>query len=139
MLSPPEHLAALSTGSASRPAARFAALDAEAIEVRLGIEGVRLWQRARADDERWLFKIPLTRRCRARRSSGWSTDSRIPSGCCSSSTRSPARCARRSSQRGERAREMALVFSLGNRTQRTHLDSFVAAERGAEAVDAAGA
>src|SRR5581483_5879148 len=58
VLSPSEQLAALLQGLGIETCGAFAALDAEAIEVRLGLEGVRLWQRARAEDERWLFRIP---------------------------------------------------------------------------------
>src|SRR5262245_32972332 len=59
VLSPPEDLASLIQGLGIETCGAFAALDAEAIEIRLGIEGVRLWQRARADGERFLFTIPL--------------------------------------------------------------------------------
>ena len=80
---------------------------------------MRLWQRARADDERFLFKIPL--RSLPSASIEWVeyglkdperllfVINSLAGTVCTSLT-----------QRGERAREMALVFSLGNRTQRTH-------------------
>jgi hypothetical protein len=120
VLSPPEHLAALVQGLGIETCGAFAALDAEAIEVRLGIDGVRLWRRSRADDERWLFKIPL--RSLPSASLEWVeyglkdperllfVINSLAGTVCTSLV-----------NRGERAREMALVFSLGNRTQRTHL------------------
>lgn len=119
VLSPPEDLAALIQGLGIETCASFAALDAEAIEIRLGIEGVRLWQRARADDARFLFKIPL--RSLPSASIEWVeyglkdperllfVINSLAGTVCTSLV-----------NRGERAREMALVFSLGNRTQRTH-------------------
>jgi protein ImuB len=120
VLSPLEPLAALIHGLGIETCGAFAALDAEAIEVRLGIDGVRLWRRSRADDERWLFKIPL--RSLPSASLEWVeyglkdperllfVINSLAGTVCTSLVR-----------RGERAREMALVFSLGNRTQRTHL------------------
>lgn len=120
VLSPSEHIAALLNGLGIETCGAFGSLDAESIEVRLGIEGVRLWQRARAEDARWLFKIPL--RALPSASVEW-----VEYG-----LKDPERlqfvinslantvCASLQS-RGERAREMGLVFSLGNRTQRTHV------------------
>ena len=57
--SPNEPLALLLTGLGIETCGALAALEAESIVVRLGAEGVRLWRRARADDERWLFKFPI--------------------------------------------------------------------------------
>ncbi len=120
VLTPPADLAALIRGLGIETCGAFAALDAEAIEVRLGIEGVRLWKRSRADDERWLFKLPL--RSLPSASLEWVeyglkdperllfVINSLAGTVCTSLV-----------NRGERAREMALVFSLGNRTQRTHL------------------
>lgn len=120
VLSPPERLAGLIHGLGIETVGAFAALDAEAIEIRLGVEGVRLWQRARAEDERWLFRIPSRHLPSA--SIEW-----VEYG-----LRNPERlqfvinslagtvCTALAT-RGERAREMALVFALGNRTQRTHV------------------
>lgn len=120
VLSPSDSLAALLTGLGIETCGAFAALDAESIEVRLGIEGVRLWDRARADDQRYLFRTLV----RA-----------LPSGSLEwveYGLKDPERllfvinslagsvCAALV-ERGERAREMALVFALGNRTQRTHV------------------
>src|ERR1051325_11414844 len=59
VLSPPEHIAALLQGLGIETCGALGSLDSESIEVRLGIEGVRLWQRARAEDARWLFKVPV--------------------------------------------------------------------------------
>lgn len=120
VLTPPEHLAALIDGLGIETCGALAALDAEAMEVRLGAEGVRLWRRARADDERFLFKIPT--RALPNATVEW-----VEYG-----LRDPERllfiinslagtvCASLAS-RGERAREMRLAFALGNRTQRMHL------------------
>ena len=69
------------------------------------------------------FEFPYGR-CPARRSSGWSTGSRIPSGCCSSSTRSPARSARRSSRAASaRARCRSSSRSAIARSARTSIRS----------------
>ena len=120
VLSPSEPVAALLQGLGIETCGALGSLDAESIEVRLGIEGVRLWQRARAEDERWLFRIPV--RALPSASIEW-----VEYG-----LKDPERlqfvinslagtvCASLAS-RGERAREMGLVFSLGNRTQRTHV------------------
>jgi protein ImuB len=120
VLSPPEQLAALITGLGIETCGAFADLDAEAVEIRLGVEGVRLWQRARAEDERWLFRIPL--RLLPSASVEWVeyglrdlerlqfVINSLASTVCTTLV-----------VRGERAREMALVFALGNRTQRTHV------------------
>lgn len=120
VLSPSDHIAALLKGLGIETCGALGSLDAESIEVRLGIEGVRLWQRARAEDERWLFRIPV--RALPSASIEW-----VEYG-----LKDPERlqfvinslagtvCASLVS-RGERAREMGLVFSLGNRTQRTHV------------------
>lgn len=120
VLSPSDHVAALLKGLGIETCGALGSLDAESIEVRLGIEGVRLWQRARAEDERWLFRIPV--RALPSASIEW-----VEYG-----LKDPERlqfvinslagtvCGALAA-RGERAREMGLVFSLGNRTQRTHV------------------
>src|SRR5262249_50631076 len=119
VFNPPTHLGALIDGLGIETCGALAALDAEAMEVRLGAEGVRFWKRARADDDRFLFKIP--ERDLPSASVEW-----VEYG-----LRDPERllfvinslagtvCASLVA-RGERAREMAIVFALGNRTQRTH-------------------
>jgi hypothetical protein len=120
VLSPPEHLAALVNGLGIETCGTFAALDAEAIEVRLGIDGVRLWRRSRADDERWLFKLPL--RSLPSASLEWvEYGLKDPERLLFVINSLAGTVCTSLANRGERAREMALVFSLGNRTQRTHL------------------
>ena len=119
VLTPPEHLAALIEGLGIETCGALAALDAEAMEVRLGADGVRFWKRARAEDARFLFHIPP--RALPSASVEW-----VEYG-----LKDPERllfvinslagtvCASLVA-RGERAREMGLVFALGNRMQRTH-------------------
>ena len=120
VLTPPEHLDALLDGLGIETCGALAALDAEAMEVRLGADGVRFWLRARADDERFLFRIPP--RALPSATVEWVEyglkdperllfviNSLAGTVCASLVTR------------GERAREMGLIFSLGNRTQRTHV------------------
>ncbi len=119
VLTPPEHLAALIEGLGIETCGALAALDAEAMEVRLGAEGVRFWQRTRAEDERFLFKIPA-------RDLPSATVEWVEYG-----LKDPERllfiinslagtvCTSLIA-RGERAREMRLIFSLGNRTLRAH-------------------
>ncbi|HEY4307361.1 MAG TPA: hypothetical protein VGM82_23010 [Gemmatimonadaceae bacterium] len=119
VLSPADHIAALLNGLGIETCGAFGSLDAESIEVRLGIEGVRLWQRARAEEKSFLFNIPQ----RALPSAavewveyGLKDLERLQFIINSlAGTVCTALVAR-----GERAREMGLVFSLGNRTQRTH-------------------
>jgi protein ImuB len=119
VLSPDVRLAPLLAGLGIETCGAFAALDAEAIEVRLGADGMKLWHRARADDERWLFRVPL--RAFPNASLEW-----VEYG-----LKDPERllfvinslantvCTELVA-RGERAREMSIVFALGNRTHRTH-------------------
>jgi protein ImuB len=120
VLTPDEDLADLLQGLGIETCGALAALDAESIEVRLGAAGVRLWERARAEDPRWLFRVPA--RALPSASLEWVeyglkdperllfVINSLAGTVCSSLV-----------ARGERAREMALVFSLGNRTQRTHV------------------
>jgi Nucleotidyltransferase/DNA polymerase involved in DNA repair len=120
VLSPPEDLAALIQGLGIETCAAYAALDAEAIEVRLGIEGVRLWQRARASDERFLFKSPL--RSLPSASIEWvEYGLKDPERLLFVINSLAGTVCTALIARGARAREMSIVFSLGNRTQRTHL------------------
>lgn len=120
VLSPSERLAALLKGLGIETCGAFGSLDAESIEVRLGVEGVRLWQRARAEDARWLFRIPPRELPSA--SLEW-----VEYG-----LKDPERLqfvinslagtvCNALVEHGMRAREMSLVFALGNRTQRAHL------------------
>jgi hypothetical protein len=120
VLSPSEHLAALLQGLGIETCGALGSLDAESIEVRLGVEGVRFWQRARAEEARWLFKTPPRELPSA--SMEW-----VEYG-----LKDPERllfvinslagtvCTALTS-RGEKARELSLIFALGNRTQRSHL------------------
>ena len=120
VLSPPESLGALLEGLGIETCGAFAALDAEAIETRLGVEGVRLWQRARAEDARWLFRAPV--RAHQSASIEWVEYGLKDPGRLLFIINSLAGTVCASLvERGERAREMALVFALGNCTQRTHV------------------
>jgi len=120
VLSPSGELSALLQGLGIETCGALANLDAEAIEVRLGLDGVRLWQRARADDERWLFKLPL--RSLPSASVEWvEYGLKDPERLLFVINSLAATVCTSLIERGERAREMALVFSLGNRTQRTHV------------------
>src|SRR5207237_929203 len=51
----PEKLLELVQGVGIETCGEFAALEREAVEVRFGPDAVRLWRRARCDDERRLF------------------------------------------------------------------------------------
>jgi hypothetical protein len=120
VLSPPEPLALLLTGLGIETCGALATLEAESIEVRLGAEGIRLWRRARADDERWLFKVPI--RALPSASIEWiEYGLKDPERLLFVVNSLAGNVCTSLAERGERAREMALVFSLGNRTQRTHV------------------
>jgi len=120
VLSPSGEISALLQGLGIETCGALANLDAEAIEVRLGLDGVRLWQRARADDERWLFKLPL--RSLPSASVEWvEYGLKDPERLLFVINSLAATVCTSLIERGERAREMALVFALGNRTQRTHV------------------
>ena len=54
-LEPDDTLAVLLDGIGVETCADLAALDAESVEVRLGVEGVRLWKLARGEDDRLIF------------------------------------------------------------------------------------
>lgn len=119
VLSPSERIAALLSGLGIETCGAFGSLDAESIEVRLGVEGVRLWQRARAEDERWLFAIPA--RALPSASVEWvEYGLKDPERLVFIINSLAATVCTALVARGERAREMGLVFALGNRTQRTH-------------------
>jgi nucleotidyltransferase/DNA polymerase involved in DNA repair len=120
VLSPSEQLAALLQGLGIETCGALGSLDAESIEVRLGVEGVRFWQRARAEEARWLFKTPpreLPSAAMEWVEYGLKDPERLlfvinslAGTVCTALT-----------ARGEKAREISLVFALGNRTQRSHL------------------
>jgi hypothetical protein len=119
VLMPPEHLAALIEGLGIETCGALAALDAEAMEVRLGVEGVRFWKRTRADDERFLFTAPL--RLLPSASVEWvEYGLKDPERLLFVINSLAGTVCTSLHARGERAREMSLVFALGNRTQRTH-------------------
>ena len=119
VLTPPEHLSALIEGLGIETCGALASLDAEAMEVRLGAEGVRFWKRARADDERFLFKIPARELPSA--SVEWvEYGLKDPERLLFVINSLAGTVCTALVARGERAREMSLVFALGNRTQRTH-------------------
>jgi protein ImuB len=120
VLSPDERLAPLLKGLGIETCGAFAALDAEAIEVRLGADGMKLWRRARADDERWLFRVPL--RAFPNASLEWvEYGLKDPERLLFVINSLAGAVCTELVARGERAREMSIVFALGNRTHRTHL------------------
>jgi protein ImuB len=120
VLSPDERLAPLLEGLGIETCGTFAALDAEAIEVRLGADGMKLWRRARADDERWLFRVPL--RAFPNASLEWvEYGLKDPERLLFVVNSLAGTVCTELVARGERAREMSIVFALGNRTHRTHL------------------
>jgi hypothetical protein len=119
VLEPDLVLAELLEGLGIDTVGRFAALDAESIELRLGVDGVRLWSRARAEDDRWFFNTPI--RALPSASLEWMEyalrDSERLLFVINSLLASV--CTALAAQ-GERARELTLVFSLANKTQYTH-------------------
>jgi hypothetical protein len=119
VLEPDEFLASLLEGLGIDTLGRFAALDAESIELRLGVDGVRLWMRARAEDDRWFFNQPI--RSLPSASLEWMEyalrDSERLLFVINSLLANV--CAALVAQ-GERAREITLVFSLADKTQYTH-------------------
>ena len=119
VLEPDEFMASLLEGLGIDTVGRFAALDAHSIELRLGIDGIRLWSRARAEDDRWFFNTPI--RALPSASLEWVEytlrDSERLLFVINSLLASV--CAALTAQ-GERARELTLVFSLANKTQYTH-------------------
>ena len=120
VLSPDERIAPLLEGLGIETCGAFAALDAEAIEVRLGVDGMKLWQRARTDDERWLFRVPL--RALPSASLEWvEYGLKDPERLLFVINSLAGTVCTALVARGERAREMSIVFALGNRTHRTHL------------------
>lgn len=120
VLEPDEFLASLLEGLGIDSVGRLAALDAESIELRLGVDGVRAWMRARAEDDRWFFNQPI--RSLPSASLEWMEyalrDSERLLFVINSLLTSV--CAALVAQ-GERAREITLVFSLADKTQFTHM------------------
>jgi protein ImuB len=113
VLSPPEHLIPLLDGIGLETCGDLARLPAESIEVRLGADGVKLWRLARADDARWLFRP--TSHALPTASLDWVEYTlhdaerllfivnALAGSVCAELV-----------ARGERAREISLVFSLAN-------------------------
>jgi nucleotidyltransferase/DNA polymerase involved in DNA repair len=99
--------------------ADLARLSAESIEVRLGAEGVRLWRLARADDPRWLFHP--TRHALPSASLDWVEYTLSDAGRLLFIINALAgSVCDELVARGERAREIALVFSLADHKPLTH-------------------
>jgi hypothetical protein len=119
VLSPPESLIPLLDGIGLETCGDLARLDAESIEVRLGADGVKLWRLARADDPRWLFRP---------------TPHALPSASLDWVEYTLSDAARllfiinalagsvctELAARGQRAREISLVFSLADHKPLTH-------------------
>jgi protein ImuB len=119
LLSPTPQLLTLLDGTGIATCRDLAVLDQEAVEVRFGIEGVRLWQLARADDRRLIFtEVP---RELPHASLEWAdytlTD---PERLVFIINALAERVSTSLEERGESARELALVLSLANREQSTH-------------------
>ncbi len=118
VLSPSPKLLPLLDGTGIATCGDLAILDLEAVEVRFGIEGVRLWQLARADDRRPIFtEVP---RELPHASVEWAdytlTD---PERLVFIINALAERVITSLDERGESARELALVLSLANREQNT--------------------
>jgi hypothetical protein len=80
---------------------------------------MKLWHRACADDERWLFRVPL--RAFPNASLEWvEYGLKDPERLLFVINSLAGTVCTELVARGERAREMSLVFALGNRTHRTH-------------------
>jgi protein ImuB len=118
VLSPSPKLLPLLDGTGIATCGDLAILDLEAVEVRFGIEGVRLWQLARADDRRSIFtEMP---RELPHASVEWAeytlTD---PERLVFIINALTERVITSLDELGESARELALVLSLANREQNT--------------------
>jgi protein ImuB len=113
VLSPPESLVPLLDGIGLETCGDLARLDAESIEVRLGADGVNLWRLARADDGRWLFRP--TPHALPSASLDWAeyTLDNAERVLFIVNALAGSVCAELVA-RGERAREISLVFSLAN-------------------------
>ena len=119
VLSPSPKLLPLLDGTGIGTCRDLASLDLEAVEVRFGIDGVRLWQLARADDRRLIFtEVP---RELPHASLDWAdytlTD---PERLVFIINALAERVITSLDERGESARELALVLSLANRQQSIH-------------------
>lgn len=119
VLEPDAFLASLLEGLGIDTVGRLAAIEADAVEVRLGLDGMRLWSRARAEDDRWFFNQPI--RALPSASLEWMEYSLRDSERLLFVINSllASVCTALVAQ-GERARELTIVFSLANKTQYTH-------------------
>jgi hypothetical protein len=119
VLSPPDHLIPLLDGIGIETCADLARLPAESIEVRLGADGVRLWRLARADDSRWIFRP--TPHAFPSASLDWVEYTLTDAGRLLFAINALAgSVCTELVARGERAREISLVFSLANHKPLTH-------------------
>jgi protein ImuB len=119
VLTPSPPLLTLLDGTGIVTCRDLAVLDRESVEVRFGIEGLRLWQLARADDRRPIFtEVP---RELPHASLDW-TDYTLtdPERLVFIINALAERVSTSLEERGESARELALVFSLANRERCTH-------------------
>jgi nucleotidyltransferase/DNA polymerase involved in DNA repair len=119
VLGPSPQLLPMLDGTGIATCRDLAVLDHEAVEVRFGVEGVRLWQLARADDRRPIFtEVP---RELPHASLDWAdytlTD---PERLVFIINALAERVITSLEERGETAREIALVLSLANREHSTH-------------------
>jgi nucleotidyltransferase/DNA polymerase involved in DNA repair len=115
-LSPSPKLLPLLDGTGIATCGDLAVLDRESVEVRFGIEGVRLWQLARADDRRPIFtEVP---RELPHASLEWTDYSLTdPERLVFIINALAVRVTTSLEERGESAREIALVFTLANREE----------------------
>jgi hypothetical protein len=119
LLSPSAKLLPLLDGTGIATCGDLAVLDRESVEVRFGVEGVRLWQLARADDRRPIFtEVP---RELPHASIEW-TDYTLtdPERLIFIINALAERVTTSLEERGESAREIALVFTLANREESVH-------------------
>jgi hypothetical protein len=119
VLSPPDDLVPLLAGIGIETCADLARLSAESIEVRLGTDGVKLWRLARANDQRWLFHP--TRHALPSASLDWVEYTLTDAGRLTFIINALAgSVCDELIARGQRAREMSLVFSLARHKPLTH-------------------
>jgi len=119
VLDPSPPLRTLLRGSGIERCGDLAALDHEAVEVRFGAEGSRVWRLARADDRRRLF--PPLRRTLPGASFEW-LDYVLnePERLLFVINALMGNVCRQLADRGAGGREMSLLFSLANRTTYEH-------------------
>jgi hypothetical protein len=119
VLAPSEDLIPMLAGIGIETCADLARLPAESIEVRLGADGVKLWRLARADDQRWLFQP--TRHALPSASLEWMEYTLTDAGRLTFIINALAgSVCDELLARGQRAREISLVFSLASQKPLTH-------------------